>query len=597
MKRADIITIMTLILMTTGPVVADQALDQAATMSIVERLTSENRTTWIPAGTIVARRQEYRAAQTTDAAAVSAEIERQLAAYRADPRPEVAPELQRMRIEAIPFNVRYWMSNEYTMDSSVIMRYDGNRFYWEINIESRRDSVTVPSELRGNYMTEELNLDWNEKRVFVFDGQNYSAYAGPADRAIVDAGVGMLAPALGGALTAGLIRWGSGSLTYENLSQARISAVSASRNEATEVQMVVDQPNGLSMHFVLDPAKDYAMTSCRLSGRGNTVIEDRYYSGYRQIAGHWVPTTVLIERHDVVTDRLISSDKWDFIAVDGVVPGPETFSMDYTVDTVVEYYSPIEGAATFNYSNRVDTDRLLAERLTYVATKSTQPRNCATAALQYAAGQFGKSVSDSVLTRLVQGDGQTSLYDLKQAAQGLGLHCRAVTTDIATLAERPDCVAILHLPGTNHFVVLDHVDEQYAWLVDLSSRRFYYRQDVALLPADWSEGTALLLSTQPIKGDFRDISDSVLSLIVGAEGGWSCTKLLQDQYMIPCIETDYGCTDVWRGFYRRYGCEAAESGTCFEQPMYRMVASPCYSEPDGTCLLTEFFFYYMLACW
>lgn len=585
-----------LIFMMICPVLADEALDKAATMSIVERLTSEGRATWIPAGTILAQHQEYRAAQTTDAEAISAETERQLADYKSDPRPEVAPELQRMRIEAIPFNVRYWMSNEYTMDSSVVMRYDGKRYYWEINVESRSDSVAVPSELRGNYMTEQFNLNWNEKRVFAWDGQNYSIYTGPADRAMVDADTGMIMPTLGGALTAGLVHWGTGSLTYENLSQAKTSAISATRNGTDEVEMVVDQADGSYMHFILDPAKDYAVTSCCLPRQGNTVMEDRYYSGYEKVAGHWVPTTVLIEKRDAFTNRLLSSDKWDFTVVDGAVPGPETFSIEYNADTVVEYHSPVAGAATFDYSNLVDTDRLLADRLTYVATKSKKPRNCATAALQYAAGQFGKSVSDSVLARMVRTDGQTTLYDLKQATQSLGLHCRAVTTDIATLAELPDCVAILHLPGKNHFVVLDHVDERYAWLVDLSSSKFYYRKNVALLPADWSEGTVLLLSAQPIKAKFSDISDSVLSSILGAADGWSCTKLLQEAGYIPCIETADGCTGYFRGYYRRYGCEPSPTGTCSELYLYRMVVAPCYGEPGEDCQYGAPTLYYMVSC-
>src|SRR4030042_3431052 len=129
MKNTHIMMTLVLILMAIGPALADQALDRTATLTVIENLTSRGQKTWIPAGTILAKHQEYRAAQTTNSAGISKEIERQLADYRNDPQPEATPELQKLRLEAIPFNVRYWMSNEYTMDSSVVLRYDGARFY------------------------------------------------------------------------------------------------------------------------------------------------------------------------------------------------------------------------------------------------------------------------------------------------------------------------------------------------------------------------------------------------------------------------------------------------------------------------------------
>ncbi len=597
MRSTRSMIILVLMFMIVGPALADETLDRATTLDIVERLTSEGRETWIPAGTILAKHTEYRAARTTDSGEISKEIERQLADYRSDPRPEKTPELQKMRMEAIPFNVRYEMSNEHTMDSSVLVRYDGNRFYWEIEVDSRTDSVKVPSELVGNYMTEEFNLDWNQRRVIVWDGRNYTTYAGPVDRAMVDASGGFASSGVGGPLTAGVVPWGEGVLSSQNLSKARISTASVSRDGKAQVEMAVERADGASMYFVLDPAKDYAVTSCRLPSRDNTVMHNRYYSGYQQVAGNWVPTTVLIEQRDAFTNRLLNSDKWDFTVVDGSMPGPEAFRIDYTADTVVEYHSPLAAAtATFNYSNLADTDGLLAERLTHVATKAKKPRNCATAALEHAAARLGKSIPDSLLARLVRPDGQTTLYDLKQAAKGLGLHCRAVAADIGTLRGLSDCVAILHLPAKNHFVVLDRVDDRYAWLVDLSSSRFYYRMSVDLMPLDWPEGTALLLSNRPIKAALKDLSDSTLASVVGAQDGWACTEVIQEWYYIPCTFTADGCTGYFRQFYLRYGCALSPGGSCPEGAYYRMVKCPCLSDPVQECALGEPIFYYIRAC-
>ena len=599
MRRTRTMMTLVLILMVIGPALAGEALDKTTPLAIIESLTSQSRKTWIPAGTILAKHREYRAAQTANSAEISKEIERQLADYRNDPRPEVGAELQKMRVEAIPFNVRYWMSNEYTMDSSVVVRYDGDRYYWEINVESRSDSVTLPSELRGNDMTEQFNLEWNRQRVFAYDGAKYTTYAGPIDQAKVDAAGSIAAPAVGGPLTAGVVPWGYGPLTYKNLTAATISTAGISRDGIDQIEMTVDQADGSSAYFVLDPSKDHAVTMCILPSRSNTVMTTRHYSGYQRVTGNWVPTTVVIERRDAFTDKLLSSDKWDFTVVDGSVPGPDAFAVQYGADTVIEYHSPVSTESlTYNYSNMADTDGLLAERLTRAATKSKRPQNCATAALKCAVSQLGKPVSDSVLTRLVRPDGQTTLYDLKQAAQGLGLHCRAVQTDIATLRDLPGCVAILHIPGKNHFVVLDHVDDRYAWLVDLSSKRFYYRTSVDLLPMDWPQGTALLLSNQPIRGTLRDIRESDLTSIVGAVEGWDCTHLLQEAYYISCTDAPGGCVGWLRAYYTRYGCEAAPGATCVEQYLWRMFIAPCYQEPLEPCQieLSDVVFYFMKAC-
>jgi hypothetical protein len=494
MKSTHPMITLALVLVVIGPALAGEVLDKTATLAVIEDLTSQGRTTWIAAGTIQAKHQEYRAAQTTNPIEISQEIQRQLAEYKSNPGPEVSPELRKMRLEAIPFNVRYWMSNEYTMNSSVLMRYDGDRYYGEINIESRRDSVTVPSELRGNFMTEQFRLEWNQQRIFAWDGQKYTRYTGSVSRATVDAGgSSTLSDVVGGALTAGIVPWGSGPLTYQNLSKAEISAASVSRDGTTQIEMTVERAEGSSMYFALDPAKDYAVTTCTLPNPDNTTMQNRYFSGYRQVAGNWVPTTVLIEQRDALTNKLLNSDKWDFVAVDARVPGPEAFEVNFDADTVVEYHSPVASeSVSYNYSNLADTDGLRAERLTFVATQDERPRNCATAALKSAASKLGKSVPDSVLARLVRADGQTTLYDLKQAAQGLGLHCRAVQTDISALAELSGCVAILHLPSRNHFVVLDHADDRYAWLVDMSSRKFYYRTNLDLLPLDWPHDRGLV---------------------------------------------------------------------------------------------------------
>ncbi|KPK35546.1 MAG: hypothetical protein AMJ65_17315, partial [Phycisphaerae bacterium SG8_4] len=116
---------------------------------------------------------------------------------------------------------------------------------------------------------------------------------------------------------------------------------------------------------------------------------------------------------------------------------------------------------------------------------------------------------------------------MKEFAQRQGLHCRAVTTDIETLRGLSGCEAILHMPKKNHFVTLGDVDSEYVWSIDLAHARFCYRTDIGRFGADWSEGTALLISDSPITDKLNDIDDSGLNAITGG-AGFACTNLLQE---------------------------------------------------------------------
>ena len=68
-------------------------------------------------------------------------------------------------------------------DSTVAVKYDGDRFYWEINV----DSHTKQTEARANGKSPQDNLDlnWNRRRVFAWDGERYTMYFGSGNHAIV----------------------------------------------------------------------------------------------------------------------------------------------------------------------------------------------------------------------------------------------------------------------------------------------------------------------------------------------------------------------------------------------------------------------------
>ena len=199
-------------------------LSQAEIQKILQDVTSRPRNTWLRAGTIQATHEEFGAAKTTSQATIQSEINKAVQEYNNNPnKKEKTPGLQKMALDAIPFNVRYRLSNEYAMTSRVTVRYDNGRFYWEINADSRQDSLKPEASLAGNYMTRDFKMSWNQRRIFAWDGQKYTTYTASGNHAIVDT-ARRLQPAVNGPLTAGLIPWGYGRFTLANLTAARASA-------------------------------------------------------------------------------------------------------------------------------------------------------------------------------------------------------------------------------------------------------------------------------------------------------------------------------------------------------------------------------------
>ncbi len=579
---------------------AGKPLERAEILQIFQQLTSQPRKTWIPAGTIEATHQEYRAPQTTDPNEINRQINDKIREYQANPnKPELTENLQKMTLDAIPFNVRYRLSNEYTMSSTVVVRFDGERFYWEINVDSRTDSVERGEGLSSNYMTKHFDLAWNGRRIFAWDGEEYTTYSLPGNHAIVDA-AGATPHVVTGPLTAGVIPWGHGYFTYENLAATKSSAVEAYVNGQTQIQLTLANSDGSGMLFALDPAKAYATVSCSITGPGN-FITSKQYSDYQYVSGQWVPTAISIQKYDAATNRLLANDSWTFTAISGDAPPPGSFNVQYEADALIEYFSDVTARpAMYRYSRTVDTTLLLSERLAFAASEGTQAQNCATAALKHALTELGQSVTDDELAKLVRDPNKdTSLYEMKQFLQRRGLYCRAVKTDIQTLKSLEGCEIILHIPGKKHFVVLDTIDGEYVWAIDLAGDKFYYHTAIEFFGMDWTEGTALLVSKQPIpiQENCTEIDVAQLGNIIGASG-YSCTRLLQDHYIVYCSYVG-GCIGWYEIHYLRWGCQTAASGSCSSSVMIRYAESPCIDDPEnpGGCKITgEWTCYYMRAC-
>jgi len=599
MKTNHFILAIVILLLTGSLAFADRPLDRAEILQIFEKLTSQPRKTWMPAGTIRATHEEYKAPEITDFNEINNRIKEKIAEYQSkSDKQELDENLQKMELDAMPFNVRYELSNEYAMNSAVIVKFDGERFYWEINVDSRTDSVNPDKDLEGNFMTNRFDLDWNARRIFAWDGEEYTTYFLPGNHAIVDT-TGSTPHVVNGPLTAGLIPWGYGYYTYENLSTIESSGEEKYIDGQAHIQLILNNSDGSEMLFVLDPQKDYAVMAFSITGADNS-INSNQYSNYQLVSGNWIPTTILLERYEAGSNRLLTRDLWNITNIDAYVPESYEFDVSYENDALIEYFAfDSTKPEMYRYSQIVDTDLLLAERLTYAATEGTQPQNCATISLKYVASQLGVDISDQQLSQLVnEPNGDTNLYAMKQFLQGMGLYCRAVKTDIPTLKSLNECEVILHIPGKKHFVVLGGVDKDYVWSIDLASNKFYYRTDINFFGMDWTHGTALLVSGQPITGEFIEINDNELQTITGA-AGYSCTRLLQTYNVIYCDYVGGQCGGMYQVYFTRYGCEAAESGSCSSSVMIRYEKTPCILDPYypfGCDITGEWTCYYMRAC-
>ncbi|OHB59957.1 MAG: hypothetical protein A2167_06530 [Planctomycetes bacterium RBG_13_46_10] len=601
MSSKLIISVTIIVLSVSNPAFADRQLDKSETLQIFQTLTNQPKKTWISAGTIEATHTEYRAPKTTNSAEINNQINKEIKEYQNNTnKRELTQELQKMKLDAIPFNVRYRLSNEYVMNSKEIIRFEGDKFYWEINVISRADSIKLPADLEGNFMTEEFNLSWNKSRSFTWDGDKYTISLLSMNYAIVDS-TGSTPHVVNGVLTAGIIPWGYGDYTYNQLSAAEFSAEERDINKQTQVHLTFNTSDGTKIICVLAPEMNYAALSCSIDKPSDSVIQQRY-SGYRLISGQWIPATISIEQYDSRSNKLLASDLWNLTKISDATPAVSSFIAEYQHDASIEYSSSVtDKPVMYRYSNIADVDLLLGEKLAYAASEGSQPQNCATAALKYTISRFGKTVNDRQLAQLVSNaDGTTNLYAMKQFVQGLGLYSRVVQTDLAALKNLSGCKAILHIPGKNHFVVLDQIDDKSVWLVDLSSNQFYYHTDINVFGMDWTEGIALLISDKPIKlqNGFIEIADNQLRNIIGASG-YTCTYLYQEYDVVYCGYLAGECFGYYEQYFERWGCEYATSGSCTNSKMLRMIESPCINSPydPESCTVTGTWYgSFMLAC-
>ena len=574
----------------SGTVLADRNLEEAEILRIFEDLTSRPRKTWIPSGTIRASHEEYRAPQVAEPDEIADRINQEVQTYLANPNKlELTEKLQQMKVEAIPFNVRYRLSNEYTMNSTVTVNFDGNRFYWEIDVDSRVDSIKPTGELGGNCFTEEFDLDWNQKRVFVWDGEKYIKYFRPGNHAII----GNTPGGINGPLTAAVIPWGYGRYSYEALRGAQASAREVESNAMLEIHLTILNGDKEEM-FILDPAKDYAVKFYSAIV-ANTSMTVRNCSNYQLVGSNWCPRNIIIERYDTTTKppKLAARDVWDFSSVSNGTPKPGSFDVDYDYDAFIEDYRFGDEPLQFRYSppqepsaRDIRVEELLRDRLEIAYSSESQGQNCATVSLKYVCGRFGLDPSWKSLGELVRGvEKKTSMFEVQQFVHNLGLNSLAIRTDLQSLKVLDDCQVILHLPGNDHYVVLGDIDDKYVRLIDLDKNNFYCRDSVEHFDSIW-DNTALIVGNGPTaKGHLAKIDDGQLREIIGAAECQECNTQIESSGTASCSNPVPGsCGGNYMIFYERWGCGTSDWGSCYESGLLHYEEQPCVEDENLDCV-------------
>ncbi len=593
MKTAVILCTVAVSLCLPSAAFSQTTLDQAKTESILKQLTSQPRKTWISAGTIQGTHYERRDPVITDSATIDEKIAQAVTEYKADTaKNETSTDPQELELKAIPFNVKYKLANTYTMTSTEVVDYDGERFRWEITTSSRTDSIRPDATVATNPLIDAFQPDVNKYRVFTWDGQGYATTCNGGETVVVDVD-NRLPRSVNGPLTAGLIPWGNDKFSYDSLADADIVATNSFDGAVKTIHLSIAHSDGSATQVNLDPAKNYAVTSATLTTSSGFEVSYRL-SDYASFDGQWVPSSVVVERKNVGEENQMPTvEQWSNIkVVSTAAPALNRFAVDLALNALVEYLTPAAASSSlYVNSGETDMDTLLGERLAYGLGEGKRYQNCATVALQHVASQFGKPVPHAAMTDLVNTAGVTNLYDLKQSAQESGLYGRIVKTDVAGLRNLGTAKAILHLPSKSHFVVVDHVDNQYVWLVDLSNKTFYYPKSVASLPLEWTEGTALLLSDQPITGEFAGIPDAATKDTVGGTTGYACNRLIQEEDIVTCTQVGADCQGLYIFFFEVWGCGPAASGTCSTHEIISRQYTPCVMDPVFGCTVFSNWYY------
>jgi len=218
--------------------------------------------------------------------------------------------------------------------------------------------------------------------------------------------------------------------------------------------------------------------------------------------------------------------------------------------------------------------------------------------------KYNMSVGDEELAFLVDDTRSTTLYDLSEFARQYGLKSKAVKISPDKLANIERCQAILFLPDKNHYVLLGDMDEKFVRLIDLTSRKFYYRIKRSVFDAEHPEIIALLIGPDEIEVNAKIINSVMQRDIIGKTscpfGCFSCTDLIQSFNIVFCPDMAGGtCFGQYETHYERYGPAPSVSGSVFGGGLIGSLSTDCIVNahiPDQCTITGEWVEHYLRAC-
>ncbi|MFZ0033431.1 MAG: hypothetical protein WAK60_00395 [Sedimentisphaerales bacterium] len=84
MKTKDIVSQLLILLSLCGVAFADKQLERTEVLQIFQKLTNQPRKTWIPAGTIEATHEEYKAPKEVNTNTLNSQINKEIQQYLSD---------------------------------------------------------------------------------------------------------------------------------------------------------------------------------------------------------------------------------------------------------------------------------------------------------------------------------------------------------------------------------------------------------------------------------------------------------------------------------------------------------------------------------
>ncbi|MBN1125356.1 MAG: hypothetical protein JXA82_10135 [Sedimentisphaerales bacterium] len=484
----------------------------------------------------------------------------------------------------------YHASDGIVIQSSEVVRCDGDHFLREVQITEHNAPRKGSLQASQGIVVDAENMKLNQHRIFSWDGKKYSCYYPDAKYADICETVLTPADIDKGVLVAGYVPWGQGLYSMERLSALKISVWEREEDKNYFLEIRIDTPESAAILIRLDPERNYSVLRFEMLQNEKSTMVQRY-EGYQYLSNSWIPRTITIERYNILVDPpgLVSYEDWNI-----------TISKDRSIEmksiqpvlsdgTLVRYKpSSLEKRLWYQHNNSTDMAGLLAEKL-FTSGMDPKSSNCATLAGSYIAHQF--NIDTLPYNPDVWDKGEnTSLLSLKASMEKFGLTATPVKTDIEALRTWKEGRVILHLTESLHYVVLDRIEGDYAWIIDLSSNQFYYRRHIDTLRRQWMDGVALIVTDPSLSTEVvvPRISDEEASNILGSQQGgagyYDCTDLIQPFEVILCPTPIGGAGGICAGRYWEldevWGCKPSYGpSSCYGTGFPRGYYADCRNDP------------------